>query len=529
MGRKLTGNVEWHAEGKGGHWDARVPAPDGTRPRIHLRKFTEHTDRGKNRAREAARARGELLKTAERIPAAPEKQGETADTWHERFLSSTIRAHLKRANSDSAAHWKNWISKDIGHLSMASLTRDDIERVRDRLDGAIRAKTLMAKSAGNIWSTLTTALKAAQNAKQRDLRIRADNPALNVLPPERGEARRKFWIYPTEFLALMACADVPLEWRQCYAIACYTYLRPNELHELRWQDVDLEIGEVHVTRAWDQFTDEIKLPKTTAGVRRVPIHASLAPLLKAMGEGKQAGDKILPCLEMDPASIALKVRSHLKKAGVTRLELFDLKSRTHKAVGFRSWRDSGITWEAIRGTDVIKLQRRAGHETAQTTLGYVKEAEDRSALVGAVFPPLPSNLLERGAISPEISPSKDPRNRKARATKREKRWPLRGLNPSKTSGDAVSSSETYSAVPSTPRATPPNPASPRELGNSQGDIPKPPRATALALLYEQAAALASAGDLVAARALHDTIGRLLGLDDGPPSKVIDITRKPTRG
>jgi hypothetical protein len=48
-------------------------------------------------------------------------------------------------------------------------------------------------------------------------------------------------------------------------------------------------------------------------------------------------------------------------------------------IGFRSWRDTGITWDAIEGVDVAKLQRRAGHDDIATTLAYVKEPRTAQA------------------------------------------------------------------------------------------------------------------------------------------------------
>lgn len=69
-------------------------------------------------------------------------------------------------------------------------------------------------------------------------------------------------------------------------------------------------------------------------------------------------------------------------------------------IGFRSWRDTGITWAAIEGVSLQTLQRRAGHDDPKTTSGYVKEAEDRPKLRGRTFPMLPADL-----VWPSVRPS----------------------------------------------------------------------------------------------------------------------------
>jgi integrase len=228
-------------------------------------------------------------------------EGETANAWHVRFLESRGQT----IQSDSGYRWRKWVRPHIGELPMAAVSGLDIERVRDALDGAIRAHAehgrgrgrLAPKAALNIWAVVTTAFKAACQAKQRDLRVRSDNPCVNVLPPEKGDSRRKEWIHPREFLLLAGCPAVPLEWRELHAIAVYLYLRPGELYELRWRDVDLDVGDVYVTRAWDWEAEVAKAPKTRNGIRHVPIPAPLLPLLRRMREGKAAEDKVVPLLE----------------------------------------------------------------------------------------------------------------------------------------------------------------------------------------------------------------------------------------
>ncbi len=296
----------------------------------------------------------------------------------------------------------------LGHLPIAKVTRENVEAVRDALDDAIALHKrtegkdgVSPKRALNVWSVVTTTFKAACMAKRRDLRVRQDNPCAGVLPPERGDSRRRTFVYPNEMLELLSCADVPLEARELYAIACYSYLRPGELRALLWTDVDLEAGVIHVTKAFGEDSKDVKAPKTRNGIRDVPIHENLAPLLSRMKptEPKRAGEHVVPILgERSSFERARSLRAHLAKARVTRARLTE-NTATTMHVGFRSLRDTGITWLALAGVDVVKNQRRAGHDEISTTMGYVKVAEDIGGAIGEPFPPLPSSLVGPSGIS----------------------------------------------------------------------------------------------------------------------------------
>lgn len=227
--------------------------------------------------------------------------------------------------------------------------------------------------------------------------MREDNPCATVQPPDRTDARAKTFIYPTEFLQLAACDEVPRAWRELYAVACYLYLRPGELRALLWTDVDLQAGVVHVTKAYDEDSKAVKAPKTRNGVRDVPIPPSLVPLLKVMREragAKDATGAVLPIMaELNENRRAVWMRDHFTAAELDRARLTD-ESATTMQINFRSWRDSGITWLALQSVDVAKMQRRAGHDAISTTLGYVKTAEDLTGSIGEPFPPLPAKLLD---------------------------------------------------------------------------------------------------------------------------------------
>lgn len=72
-------------------------------------------------------------------------------------------------------------------------------------------------------------------------------------------------------------------------------------------------------------------------------------------------------------------------------------TRTHTQASFRSWRDSGLTWLAMAGLGVDKFSRHAGHDVIQTTRGYVRQAEELIRDLGMPFSPLPE-LLVRGSV-----------------------------------------------------------------------------------------------------------------------------------
>lgn len=313
MGRPRTGCIEPYRTARGAvTYRARIRLGDGTRVRVVVpEKYAYSDERAKLYAaalQEREDETGELLaekRRREHLEASQRdtSDGETSTLYRERL--EIHRAALgRRGSADDLGTWRKWIQPHIGHIPITKVTRDEVERVRDALDEAIALhgrtggeKGIGAKRARNAWTTLTTTFAAACTAKRKDLRVRGDNPCDGVLPPESGPSRHRTFIYPNEVRALLACAAVPRDWRELYAIACYTYLRPGELRALTWADVDLDAGVIHVTKAWDERAKELKTPKTRHGVRDVPIHPSLMPVLERLSRGRDGGALVVPIMK----------------------------------------------------------------------------------------------------------------------------------------------------------------------------------------------------------------------------------------
>jgi integrase len=211
-----------------------------------------------------------------------------------------------------------------------------------------------------------------------------------VRGPDTAPQRSKCWLYPSEFLRLINCADVPRRRRRVYAAAVYLYARLNELRAIGLDDVDPEHGLVHVHRALDRQTGEEKTTKS-CNARRVTVEPNILPVVRVLYDEATAEgeDRLLSLAQIDWAE---RLRADLVTAGVDRGELF-ADDKTRRPLRFHDLRATGITWAGIRGDDPLKIRQRAGHAKFSTTELYLRTAEVVGSGFGAPFPPLPDDLL----------------------------------------------------------------------------------------------------------------------------------------
>jgi len=323
------------------------------------------------------------------LPVVAAPVGESVEAYAKRWLTS----REGRVNSirDDRSRLRDHVLPLVASLDVATFTKDDVENVRDALDGKIASGALNWKTARNAWAAFCTMCSDMGSSKRRDLRVRKDNPAIGVHAPDRGARKVKQYLFPSELLLFVSCEEVPFVWRRNLAVAVYTYLRDGELRELRWEDVDLEHAVISISHAYNRRSKASKDPKTAAGVRRVPIHPNLLPLLRAM-HAEAKGDGLV-CTLPSERTMARSLRRWLRRARVMREALYEA-TPTRKPITWHDARATGITWLAVEGVPVAAIQRRAGHTTIETTMGYVREAEViKGDAFGTPFPALPESLL----------------------------------------------------------------------------------------------------------------------------------------
>jgi integrase len=117
----------------------------------------------------------------------------------------------------------------------------------------------------------------AMFADAREEGVIRDNPAQSVRLPRAhasGNGRRKA-ITQRELVILLGA--LPAEWRLFFAFLAHTGLRIGEAIELRWGDVDLGRGLMHVSRRY--YEGDVGDPKTSNGIRTLTLTTEMGQAL----------------------------------------------------------------------------------------------------------------------------------------------------------------------------------------------------------------------------------------------------------
>jgi integrase len=200
-------------------------------------------------------------------PSKSDTVAEAAERWIKRIEAegrerTTVRQYRQHVNLH--------IAPRIGSIKLANLTPTRVEAFRDSL-----LQDLSRPMARKVLTSLKSALKAAKRGH-----LAAD---VSIARDQRGERKLEAGRdipTPEEIKRLIhAAADVDIRRRTLLIVVVFTGLRASELRGLRWQDIDLKHGEVHVCQRADRYC-EIGAPKSTSSVRTIPIDAFVVNALK---------------------------------------------------------------------------------------------------------------------------------------------------------------------------------------------------------------------------------------------------------
>ena len=196
---------------------------------------------------------------------------EAGEAWLEGVKSGAIRNRSGHRYKPSAirgyeAALVTRVLPELGGLRFSEVRRVDLQDFADRLC----ADGLDPSTVRNTLMPLRAIFRRALARGEVGV-----NPTSGLELPAMEGARDRI-ASPAEAVELLAA--LPKGDRAIWATAMYAGLRRGELLALRWEDLDLVAGVIHVERSWDA-KEGVVGPKSRAGRRTVPIPASLRDYL----------------------------------------------------------------------------------------------------------------------------------------------------------------------------------------------------------------------------------------------------------
>jgi integrase len=363
-GRQPAGHVEW----TGRVWRVRVTTPEGRR------WFALPTSLGPD-DRDQAQALAKQIQEAAR-GAVPLGDVVTVASYAGRWIESLPPGPTRGTYSRALT---GHVLPVLGAMDVRGVTSKDVRALVSKWDAAVAKGVQATNSVTGYWTACRLLFKSACASKRDDLRVRTDNPCAGVEGPTRSRIEVAHqWLFPSEFLAVMACLKISVKVRHWIALFVLTGCRLNELRGLRRRDIDLARDVVHIRCQRDPRTGALR-PTKGKRARTIPLEPALRPLLEA-SQG-EPDDHVLTV----PKTCGGMLLRALRLAGVTRQELFE-RSDSSNPLRIHDLRGTYATWCALRGDPPLAIQRRLGHASLDETQGYLRAAELFGAKGEVPFP-----------------------------------------------------------------------------------------------------------------------------------------------
>ena len=299
--------------------------------------------------------------------------GEWMEVWFQDYAKIKVRPS---SHQTYQGYIHNHIRPNIGDIPLEKLTSLDLQKFYkkllttgrvDRVEAKGQPKGLSAKTVRNIHQILSSALKLAQEQS-----LILTNPAEGCALPrvEHQEMKTLTTVQLASFFREARESGV----FELYYLELATGLRRGELLGLKWEDVDLERGDLRVRRQVSRINGEVvEAPlKTKNAYRTLPLAEDTISVLKE--QRKKVGNSpwVFPSPNggpISPDSVLHMLHRVLKRAGLPKVRFHDL-------------RHTFATLALQNGVDVKTVSGMLGHFSAGFTLdtyAHITSAAQRQA------------------------------------------------------------------------------------------------------------------------------------------------------
>ena len=293
--------------------------------------------------------------------------GKWMDFWYQQYSKITLRPTTQ---SEYESLIYKHIIPEIGKIQLDKLTQNDLQQFYSRLK--LNGRQIRTEIYGQglsdrmVRACHTLCRKSLEKAVEENL-IRT-NPAIDCkLPPKKYNEMKVLTREEMKRFIIQAKYDGFFE---IFLVALSTGLRRGEDTALKWEDLNLDTGELKVRRQVKRTKGRLVItePKTEESVRTIILPKSLVSILK---EYKETIDSewMFPSpkvegMPRDPSAVYGMMQVILERAECKKLRFHDL-------------RHTFATTSVANGMDIKTLSTILGHVSSKTTLDiYLHSTEE---------------------------------------------------------------------------------------------------------------------------------------------------------
>ena len=299
--------------------------------------------------------------------------GQWMEVWFEHYAKIKVRPS---SHQTYRGYIDNHIKPNIGKVPLEKLTSLELQKFYKkllekgrvyRIESRKQSKGLSAKTVRNIHQIISSAMKLAQEQK-----LIASNPAESCALP-RLEHREMQTLLVEQLQSFFREARDSGVF-ELYYLELTTGLRRGELLGPKWEDIDLERGDLRVRRQIARINGEVvEAPlKTKNAYRTLPLAEDTIGVLEAQRKKTGSSSWVFPSptgVPIFPDSVLHMLHRVLKGAGLPRVRFHDL-------------RHTFATLALQNGVDVKTVSGMLGHFSAGfplDTYAHVTTASQRQA------------------------------------------------------------------------------------------------------------------------------------------------------